>query len=276
MASEKGGYAEAMGGQYGTAFTLTNHGYIYVDGTTASATKGMGVNPDGKAFNEGLIAVRKGSAMADNSGSDAKTLVNNGMISVEDAAGVGIYYRKENAARGEVTNNGTILVSNGGAGVVITNDKNDASYNEKFFTNTGTIAADDKSTAILVTGTDNATINLKGDKSRVEGLISLQGTNNNLVMDSVGSKGAENLYVKGTFAGSISNHSNVVFTDKSAIALDDSLSVDETSSATLANVTLARGQNAPDRALVSVTATAASPKPAALPRAQAIPTASAA
>ena len=104
-----------------------------------------------------------------------------------------------------------------------------------------------------MTGTDNATINLKGDKSRVDGLISLQGTNNNLVMDSMGSKGAENLYVKGTFAGSISNHSNVVFTDKSAIALDDSLSVDETSSATLANVTLARGQNAPDKALVSVT-----------------------
>ena len=176
----------------------------------------------------------------------------------------------------EIVDEGVLGLSNGGAGVVITNDKNDASYNEKFFTNTGTIAADDKSTAILVTGTDNATINLKGDKSRVEGLISLQGTSNNLVMDSVGSKGAENLYVKGTFAGSISNHSNVVFTDKSAIALDDSLSVDETSSATLANVTLARGQNAPDRALVSVTATAASPKPAALPRAQAIPTASAA
>ena len=252
-ASEKGGYAEAMGGQYGTAFTLTNHGYIYVDGTTPSATKGMGVNPDGKAFNEGLIAVRKGSAMADNSGSDAKTIVNNGVISVEETGGVGIYYRKENAARGEVTNNGTILVSNGGTGVVITNNKNDASYNEKHFTSTGTIAADDASTAILVAGTDGATIHLKGDRSRVEGLISLQGTNNRLVIDGMGARGAENLYVKGSFSGSIRNNSNVAFTDNSAVALDGSLAVDATSSAALANVTLTRGSNAPDRALVSVT-----------------------
>lgn len=250
--SEKGGYAEGMGGQYGTNFTLTNRGYIYVDGTNASATKGMGVNPDGKAYNEKLIAVRKGSAMTDNSGSDTKTLVNNGVISVEDAGGVGIYYRKENITRGEVTNNGSIFAMNGGTGVLITNDKDDAAYNDKFFTNTGTIAADGTSTAILVTGTDNATIRLQGDKSRVEGLISLQGTNNNLVLDAMGIGGTENLYVKGSLAGSISNHSNVVFTDESAIALDGALTIDDTSTATLSGVTLAQGTDEASHALVAV------------------------
>lgn len=248
--SEKGGYAEAMGGQYGTGFSLTNHGHIYVDGTTSSATKGMGVNPNGIAYNEGIIAVRKGSAMADNSGSSQKTIVNNGLISVEDAGGVGIYYRKENITRGEVTNNGTIQVGNGGTGVLITNDKNDETYNNKYFTNTGTITADNNSTAILVTDTDNATVNLKGDKSRVEGLISLQGTNNNLTIDGMGMNGVESLYVKGTFSGKIGNHSNIEFTKNSKFSIDDALSIDQTSSVVLSNVSLARGENDADKALL--------------------------
>ena len=255
--SDKGGYAEGMGGKYGMSFELTNHGYIYVDGTDASATKGMGVNPDGKAVNEGLIAVRKGSAMTDNSGSAHKTLINNGVISVEDAGGVGIFYRKENVT-GEVTNNGTIRVGNGGTGVLITNDKkDDASYNDKYFTNTGTISAEEGSTAIRVENTDNAAIRLKGDKSHVNGLISLEGTNTQLLLDGMGAGGVENLYVKGTFSGAIENNSHVVFTDRSQIALDDTLSIDEKSTATIHNASLVRGDNAPDKALISFDASGA-------------------
>ena len=148
--SENGGYAEGMGGKTGTSFTLTNYGSIFVDGTSASATKGMGVNPDGKAVNEGLIAVRKGSAMTDNSGSASKTLVNKNVISVEDAGGVGIFYRKENITSGEVTNLGDIHARNGGVGVAITSDKNEEAYHNKFFTNSGRIMADENSVAILV------------------------------------------------------------------------------------------------------------------------------
>ena len=139
--SEKGGYAEGMGGKTGTDFTLTNSGSIFVDGTSASATKGMGVNPNGKAFNEGVIAVRKGSAMTDNSGSASKTLVNKNIISVEDSEGIGIFYRKENITSGEVTNDGDIYVHNGGIGVAITSDNNEEAFHNKFFTNTGLIRA---------------------------------------------------------------------------------------------------------------------------------------
>lgn len=249
--SENGGYAEGMGGKTGTDFTLTNYGSIFVDGTSASATKGMGVNPNGKAFNDGIIAVRKGSAMTDNSGSANKTLVNKNIISVEDSEGIGIFYRKENITSGEVTNDGDIYVHNGGIGVAITSDKNEEAYHNKFFTNTGIIRADEGSTAILVYNTENATINLEG-KSRVDGLISLQGKNNNLLIDGVGSYGVENLYVKGSFSGEISNHSNINFTDNSQISLDDSLTIDNTSSVTLVNTSLVRGQNSPESALFLV------------------------
>lgn len=252
----KDGYAEAMNGTYNADFTIKNQGKIFVSGndalTALERTKGMSVNPNGKAYNEGLIAVLKGSGMTDNSGSNAKTLVNNGIISAEETGGVGIYYRKENATNGEVTNNGSIFASNGGMGVLITNDKNDASYNNKYFTNTGTISADDASTAILVAGTDNATINLKGDKSHIDGLISLQGTDNNLVIDGMGSQGQESLYVKGAFSGEISNNSNVAFTDNSDITLDDRFIIDNTSTADMSSVKLAQGESAADKGLVVI------------------------
>ena len=116
------GYAEGMGGRNGDAYTILNQGNIYVNGTMPSASKGMGVGPDGTAVNLGVIAVRKGSGMADNAGSADKSMQNSGVISVEDAGGIGIYYRKE-AVTGEVANHGGIHVSNGGTGVVITSDE---------------------------------------------------------------------------------------------------------------------------------------------------------
>ena len=84
----------------------------------------------------------------------------------------------------------------------------------------------------------------------MDGLISLQGKNNNLMIDGVGSKSAENLYVKGSFGGEISNHSNINFTDNSQISLDDSLTIDNTSGVTLVNTSLVRGQNSPESALL--------------------------
>lgn len=251
-ASENGGYAEGMGNKDNISVNLINEGKIFVDGTTISATKGMGTNPGGKATNEGLIAVKNGSAMADNSGSSQKSLINNGTISVEDANGVGIYYRKEAITDGEVTNNGTIYASNGGIGVLMSNDKEDDTYNDKLFTNTGNILADENSTAILVAGTDGATVALK-DKSHVEGLIALMGTNNKLTVSNVGETAPENLYVKGVFSGSVTG-SNIVFTENSDVTLGNAFSIDKDSTVSMSNVTLAQGQAAADKGFIVIDA----------------------
>lgn len=238
------GYAEAMNGVYNSDFIIQNDGKIFVSGSDMYAvnkTKGMSVNPNGKAINSqnGLIAVRMGSGMTDNSGSSEKSLINNGIISVEAEGGIGIYYRKEAITNGEVTNNGTIYASNGGIGVAMNNDKNEESYNGKLFTNTGNIIAEADSTAIFVTNTKNATVALKND-SHVEGLISLQGTDNKLTISNVGSSDGETLYVKGTFAGSIAG-SNVAFTNDSERELTDTFSIDKDSTVTMSNISLAQG-----------------------------------
>lgn len=235
------GFAEAMGGLYGSQHTLVNQGNIYVNGAGPGASKAMGANPGGTIVNgqTGVIAVLKGSGMTDNSGSTGKSMINDGIIAVEDGEGVGIFYRKE-AVNGEVTNNGSILVSNGGTGVLITSDRNEASYGGKVFTNTGVIKADDGSTAILVVDTDGATVELV-DESRVEGLISLQGTNNRLVLGGVGADGRENLHVRGAFSGSIAE-SSVAFTEDSDIRLDHVFSIDKNSEVFMPGVSLARGE----------------------------------
>lgn len=232
------GYAEGMGGRNGDAYTILNQGNIYVNGTMPSASKGMGVGPDGTAVNLGVIAVRKGSGMADNAGSADKSMQNSGVISVEDAGGIGIYYRKE-AVTGEVANHGEIHVSNGGTGVVITSDETGPACAGKVFVNTGSIVADGKSTAIFVTDTDNATVELT-DESHVDGLIKLQGTNNRLVVGNVGSAGTEQLHVKGAFSGSVAG-SNVAFRGDSGIILDNAFSIDKTSAVSMSGVELAAG-----------------------------------
>ena len=160
------------------------------------------------------------------------------MISVEDAGGSGIYYRKE-AVTGEVANHGEIHVSNGGTGVVITSDETGPACAGKVFVNTGSIVADGKSTAIFVTDTDNATVELT-DESHVDGLIKLQGTNNRLVVGNVGSAGTEQLHVKGAFSGSVEG-SNVAFRGDSGIILDNAFSIDKTSAVSMSGVELAPG-----------------------------------
>ena len=63
------GYAQGMGGTPGENHTILNQGNIYVGETMPGAGKGMGVDSGGTALNVGIIAVRRGSGMADNSGS---------------------------------------------------------------------------------------------------------------------------------------------------------------------------------------------------------------
>ncbi|WP_077073297.1 autotransporter outer membrane beta-barrel domain-containing protein [Mailhella massiliensis] len=201
------GYAQGMGGTPGENHTILNQGNIYVGETMPGAGKGMGVDSGGTALNVGIIAVRRGSGMADNSGSADKTMVNSGVITAEGADSVGMHYRRQ-AVGGEVSN-------------------------------TGTIEADRNSTAVLVTGTDGATVKL-ADESRVDGLIRLQGTNNRLSVVGVGAEGRENLQVQGAFSGSVEG-SRVAFTDDSDIRLDNGFIIDKESEVSLSGVRLVRG-----------------------------------
>lgn len=245
------GYAEGMGGVYNSQFSIVNEGSIFVDGDSASKAKAMSVNPNGSAENKGLIVIKNGGGIVDNSGSASKTMINSGTIAVEGEGGVGIFYRKEAITDGEVANRGTITVSNGGIGVQISNDTFNSSYNNKVFINSGTIIADADSVAIHTHYTDNATIRLEG-ASHVDGLIKLKGTNNKLVIDGVGANGQESLHVEGTLSGSISNGSNIAFTEDSQLGIDGAYSIDNTSTATLNNVTFIAGDNDASKALVVI------------------------
>ncbi|WP_304037417.1 autotransporter domain-containing protein [Desulfovibrio piger] len=245
------GYAEGMGGVYNSQFSIVNEGSIFVDGDSASKAKAMSVNPNGSAENKGLIVIKNGGGIVDNSGSASKTMINSGTIAVEGEGGIGIFYRKEAITDGEVANRGTITVSNGGIGVQISNDTFNSSYNNKVFINSGTIIADADSVAIHTHYTDNATIRLEG-ASHVDGLIKLKGTNNKLVIDGVGANGQESLHVEGTLSGSISNGSNIAFTEDSQLGIDGAYSIDNTSTATLNNVTFIAGDNDASKALVVI------------------------
>ena len=232
------GYAQGMGGTPGENHTILNQGNIYVGETMPGAGKGMGVDSGGTALNVGIIAVRRGSGMADNSGSADKTMVNSGVITAEGADSVGMHYRRQ-AVGGEVSNSGTIQAGNGGTGVLVTSEGVGAEGDNKVFLNTGTIEADRNSTAVLVTGTDGATVKL-ADESRVDGLIRLQGTNNRLSVVGVGAEGRENLQVQGAFSGSVEG-SRVAFTDDSDIRLDNGFIIDKESEVSLSGVRLVRG-----------------------------------
>ena len=245
------GYAEGMGGVYNSQFSIVNEGSIFVDGDSASKAKAMSVNPNGSAENKGLIVIKNGGGIVDNSGSASKTMINSGTIAVEGEGGIGIFYRKEAITDGVVANRGTITVSNGGIGVQISNDTVNSSYNNKVFINSGTIIADADSVAIHTHYTDNATIRLEG-ASHVDGLIKLKGTNNKLVIDGVGANGQESLHVEGTLSGSISNGSNIAFTEDSQLVIDGAYSIDNTSTATLNNVTFIAGDKDASKALVVI------------------------
>ena len=243
--------------------TITNEagGSIFVKAEPGSTgwsrpsqrVSGMSVD-GGKATNKGTIVVVSGSGMRDNTGDGPKAMINEGTIAVEGSQGVGIFYRRE-AANTEVANTGNILVSEGGVGVLITNDAapgdTPGELDGKIFTNSGTIIADAGSTAIQTILTKDATIQLEGN-SHIDGLISLLGTGNKLVIDGVGANGQESLHVEGTLSGSISNGSNIAFTEDSKLGIDGAYTIDHTSTATLNNVTLIAGDNDASKALVAI------------------------
>lgn len=184
------GYAQAMGNNYQVSGTIINEGNIYVLGKdngfskAEDRVKGMAIDA-GKAYNRGTIIVTDGVAMTDNSGTTEKTIINDekGKIIVE-GTGAGIYHRKEAITNGSIENKGTIEVTGKGTGVLISNDKNEESYNGKSFTNSGTIIANNGGKAIS-SSSKNFTLNLEKG-SHIEGLIKLNGTDNTVNIDGVG------------------------------------------------------------------------------------------
>lgn len=184
------GYAQAMGNNYQVSGTIINEGNIYVLGKdngfskAEDRVKGMAIDA-GKAYNRGIIIVTDGVAMTDNSGTTEKTIINDekGKIIVE-GTGAGIYHRKEAITNGSIENKGTIEVTGKGTGVLIFNDKNEESYNGKSFINSGTIIANNGGKAIS-SSSKNFTLNLEKG-SHIEGLIKLNGTDNTVNIDGVG------------------------------------------------------------------------------------------
>ena len=188
----KVGYAQAMGNNSGSSGTIVNKKIIYVDGTGLTAIdriKGMCIDL-GAAYNKGTIIVNGGSGMTDASGTSEKIIVNDteGEITVE-GVGVGIYHSKEALTEGSVENKGTINVTGKGKGVLLKNGTSSSSYDGKIFTNSGKIIANNGGTAIKTDagyeGTADATIKLV-EGSHIEGLIQLDGKNNTVDIDGVG------------------------------------------------------------------------------------------
>lgn len=216
----KVGYAQAMGNNSGSSGTIVNKKIIYVDGTGLTAIdriKGMCIDL-GAAYNKGTIIVNGGSGMTDASGTSEKIIVNDteGEITVE---GVGIYHSKEALTEGSVENKGTINVTGKGIGVLLKNGTSSSSYDGKIFANSGKIIANNGGTAIKTDagheGTADATIKLV-EGSHIEGLIQLDGKNNTVDIDGVGTDNtSEENYIK-------SNDVNVKI-DKSNIILKGTL-----------------------------------------------------
>ncbi len=201
--SKKNYVAEGIGTS-GTGNAL-NEGAIYVDGKNGHLStlriKGMATNGT-EITNNGLIYVRNGGvAMIDNSTlgtGDSKKIINKKDI-VVDGSGLGMYFRKEHAAT--VANEGTILARGENAfGVFLDNEKGDAGIS-KTFTNTGSIVATDKATAVLMTAGSH-TLKLSG-ASHIEGAVNIMGTGNSLVVENLDSE-TETLDLVGTGFNSVS------------------------------------------------------------------------
>ena len=238
------------GGKTGTSFTLTNYGSIFVDGTSASATKGMGVNPDGKAVNEGLIAVRKGSAMTDNSGSASKTLVNKNVISVEDAGGVASSTaRKTSPPAKSPPRRHPRPQRRRRRRHHQRQERRSLPQQVLHQLRPHHGRRKQRRHPRLRHRQRHRQPRRQQPRGRPH---QPPGQEQQSHDRRRGLQKRENLYVKGSFGGEISNHSNINFTDNSQISLDDSLTIDNTSGVTLVNTSLVRGQNSPESALFLV------------------------
>lgn len=159
------------------AATNSNEGKIYIDGTkSGGAGKFTAMSVEGnnsEITNKGLIYVKKATAMKENSNTSNSTVTNEGVIVVDDG-GLGMVAGSKTPAGNNFVNNGAIYVADKDSSGVKLEDG--ASSNT--FTNSGMIDASAGGYAINmqgVTGCNNNTIVLTGN-SHISGKSILTGT----------------------------------------------------------------------------------------------------
>ena len=201
-APQKGRSAAVVvsGNQDGDA-RFANEGSIYVDGSTNKdagegtssrywGLKAIWVQAGSTAVNNGLIAVKQAYGMQAGTGSSAEAkaiLTNNGTISVEEngvamelAAGSG-----DNSRRSDGTNNGTIILSQGTAGVLF------QGVDGNTFTNNGDIIVAGNATGVLSEDTSATVIN-EGTIVAAEGGAAISVTGDDSGLDLI-LKGASHI-----------------------------------------------------------------------------------
>lgn len=223
--SSNNGYAYGMFAN--NSSVAINEGSIFVNSEKVSGytaprdvAKGMAVSNGGTATNNALIYVKSGAGMYDQREGAASTMHNadDGVIVADGNQSYGIVYGGLKDTK--VTNSGTITAKNKGTAVYITNEFDNfdkENGNGKFFVNTSNIIADSTSTAIYVASTAKAvTVNLSG-ASHIEGKVTLQ-KDTNLVIEELDN--AETISLN-RYAGNISvTDSDVTFTQASDSTLE--------------------------------------------------------
>ncbi len=176
---------------HGASGKAVNAGIIYVDtalndnsGTQPyDITKGMAAYDGGIIENNGTIHVKAGAGLADQKEGDTKSvqIINtvNGKIYADSSNSIGLNFG--GYAESTVENHGTIEATNGATAVNIT-DAWDESTPGKVFVNTGRISAD-AGYAVRASGiffvmpaANNFTLKLLGEKSDIDGKVSLGST----------------------------------------------------------------------------------------------------
>ena len=190
-----GTYAQAMGG-YGKNVEVVNeeNGVIYVDGTGSPLTDGYGdvegypfrvkgISLDGATgINKGTIIVKNAVAMAANTSKDnIQSLTNTGTIRVYEG-GVGIGSIKTSSVI-ENKDGGSIIVSNGGTGILVdalNGTTPETSYTKTINNTANIIALDEESIAIDASASiAEVAVNLSGE-SHIRGKVVLSENTSNL------------------------------------------------------------------------------------------------
>ena len=190
-----GTYAQAMGG-YGKNVKVVNeeNGVIYVDGTGSPLTDGYGdvegypfrvkgISLDGATgINKGTIIVKNAVAMAANTSKDnIQSLTNTGTIRVYEG-GVGIGSIKTSSVI-ENKDGGSIIVSNGGTGILVdalNGTTPETSYTKTINNTANIIALDEESIAIDASASiAEVAVNLSGE-SHIRGKVVLSENTSNL------------------------------------------------------------------------------------------------
>lgn len=190
-----GTFSQAMGG-YGENVQVVNekNGVIYVDGTGSPLIDGYegvegypfrvkGISLDGATgINDGTIIVKNAVAMAANTSNDkVQNMTNRGTIRVYEG-GVGIGSIKTSSVI-ENTDGGSIIVSNGGTGILVdalTGSTPDDKHTKTINNTANIIALDEDSVAIDASASiAEVAVNLSG-QSHVVGKVVLSEDTSNL------------------------------------------------------------------------------------------------